>query len=297
MATGVQNAWSTTAASNATADTAVNAAEGQAPSTINDSMRSIMALIKKYVKDQQGVTATGGTSTAYTLTSNETITLADGVTVTARMSVTSGASPTLNVDSTGAVAIQAYQGTAIPTGYLLAGGIYTFTYYASVAAWITQGYYGISTQPYVSGTKTLFFQTSAPTGWTKDTSLDNGTVRLVSGSVGADAGTANFTSVFTSRTISQGNLPNVSFSHSLTAATHTHTVTGAGARHGQSGADPGTNFYQSNGDSSAPVNAQNSMTSSASGALAVSGTVSSGGSGTALDFAVKYADAIRASIN
>lgn len=53
---------------------------------------------------------------------------------------------------------------------------------------------------FVSGDKMLFFQTTPPTGWTKDTSLDNGTIRMVSGSVGADAGSLDFTDVFTSRT-------------------------------------------------------------------------------------------------
>ena len=139
MATGVQNAWSTTAATNATADSAVNWAEGQAPSTVNNSARAVMALVKKLILDWQGGLVTGGSSTAYTLTTNETLTLADGVSVTCRMSVTSGAAPTLNVDSMGAVAIQTAQGTAVPLGALIAGGIYTFTYYASSAAWIVHG--------------------------------------------------------------------------------------------------------------------------------------------------------------
>jgi hypothetical protein len=56
------------------------------------------------------------------------------------MSATSGAAPTLNVDGTGAVAIQSVQGTAVATGALLSGGIYKFTYYASSAAWIVNGY-------------------------------------------------------------------------------------------------------------------------------------------------------------
>jgi hypothetical protein len=140
MANGVQNTWSTTANSNATADDTINWAEGQAPSTVNNSARALMAAVAEYRRDISGMLVTGGTSTAYTLTTNEVLTLADGVTVVCRMSATSGAAPTLNVDGTGAVAIQSVQGTAVATGALLSGGIYKFTYYASSAAWIVNGY-------------------------------------------------------------------------------------------------------------------------------------------------------------
>ena len=51
-----------------------------------------------------------------------------------------------------------------------------------------------------SGTKMLFQQTSAPTGWTKITSsVDNKALRLVSGSVGS-GGNATFTAAFSSYT-------------------------------------------------------------------------------------------------
>jgi hypothetical protein len=44
-----------------------------------------------------------------------------------------------------------------------------------------------------SGTKMLFQQTSAPTGWTKDTTHDNKALRVVSGAAGS-GGSVNFTS-------------------------------------------------------------------------------------------------------
>ncbi len=51
-----------------------------------------------------------------------------------------------------------------------------------------------------SGSKTLFPQAAAPTGWVKDTSFDNATIRIVSGSGGSSGGSVNFTEAFTSYT-------------------------------------------------------------------------------------------------
>lgn len=50
-----------------------------------------------------------------------------------------------------------------------------------------------------TGSKMLFIQTAAPTGWTKDITHNNKALRLVNGTAGT-GGTANFTDVFTSRT-------------------------------------------------------------------------------------------------
>jgi hypothetical protein len=49
--------------------------------------------------------------------------------------------------------------------------------------------------------KMLFQQTSAPTGWTKDTTHDNKALRVVSGTAGS-GGSVNFTTAFASQTIS-----------------------------------------------------------------------------------------------
>ena len=52
-----------------------------------------------------------------------------------------------------------------------------------------------------SGTKMLFAQTSAPTGWTKDTTHDNKALRIVSGTAGS-GGTEAFTTAFASQSVS-----------------------------------------------------------------------------------------------
>src|SRR5262245_33368088 len=62
-----------TAGSNATADSSINWAEGQAPSSINDSTHTMMARVAEWRDDVGGVT-TGDSSTAYTITSNRDFT-------------------------------------------------------------------------------------------------------------------------------------------------------------------------------------------------------------------------------
>lgn len=132
--------WSKTAASNATIDDTINARENQAPSTVNDAMRGIMAATAKWRDDLSGNLVTGGTSTAYTLTTNQVFTsLTDGIYVRCRMSATNGATPTLNVDGLGAKSIASIYGTAVPTGALLSGGVYDFVYDSTDDKWIVTG--------------------------------------------------------------------------------------------------------------------------------------------------------------
>jgi hypothetical protein len=136
--------WSTTAATNDDVDSSVNWQEGQSPGSVNNSARAMMAAIAKFRDDAAGNLVTAGSSTVYTLTTNQVFTaLTDGIAVTARMDETSGAAPTLNVDGLGAKSIASVYGTAIPTGYLLGGGVYTFVYDSTDDKWIVHGYPGI----------------------------------------------------------------------------------------------------------------------------------------------------------
>ena len=135
------------------------------------------------------------------------------------------------------------------------------------------------------GTRQLFFNSSAPTGYTKDTSLNNGTIRMVSGSVGADGGSSDFTSVFGSRLISQANIPN--YSLPVTDPGHSHTITAFYAT-STGGGTPGFITGPRAGSRSDLTSASTSQTGI---------SVGSGGSGTAMDFNIKYCDAIRATVN
>jgi hypothetical protein len=135
-------AWSKTASENATADSAVNYAEGQAPSTLNDAGRGLMSSVAKYRDDTAGSLVTSGTSTAYTLTTNQvfsSLTVLDGQELTIRFNAANGASPTLNVDTLGAKAIRINASTAVPTGFIEAGSIWRVTYDDSIPAFILNG--------------------------------------------------------------------------------------------------------------------------------------------------------------
>jgi len=138
MATGLVS-WSTTAASNATADSTVNFAEGMAPSAVNDSARALMASMAKWRDDTNGSLTTGGTSTAYTLTTNQgfaSLSALANQELAFTMSATSGATPTLAVDGLTAKVIRNATGTALPTGALLSGSVYRVKYDTTVGEFL-----------------------------------------------------------------------------------------------------------------------------------------------------------------
>ena len=96
--------WSQTAANNATFDPSISWAEGMAPSSVNDSARAEMASVKKWADDIAGATVTGGSSTAFTLTtyqSFDTLARLNGNLVAFTPHATNGATVTLNVDGLG----------------------------------------------------------------------------------------------------------------------------------------------------------------------------------------------------
>ena len=173
----------------------------------------------------------------------------------------------------------------------------------------------LSTSQIPSGTKMLFIQTAAPTGWTKDTTHDNKALRIVSGAAGS-GGTVSFTSAFTNRGFS-GNTGSTAAGGTVAGTTltqaqipsHRHYVmTGdissnplnndpnAGvARHGTYGSDP--QYIATTG-----YNTPNHGLSSYAGG---GGSHDHGFTGSAhshtysgsLDMAVQYVDAIIATKN
>ena len=94
--------WSTTAASN-NASSPNGFPEGMAPSGVNDSAREVMAAVAKWYQDQQGSLTTGGSASAYTLTTNgDYAALSDLPLLVFEVHAANSASATLNVDGLGA---------------------------------------------------------------------------------------------------------------------------------------------------------------------------------------------------
>ena len=129
----------------------------------------------------------------------------------------------------------------------------------------TSGNVTISVQAFPAGTAMLFAQAAAPTGWTKSTTHNDKTLRVVSGSGGGSGGVQAFSTVF-GRTATDGTALSVDQMPS-----HTHSV-----------------YYNTSG----AVNSGNAV-------LATSGTMrntTAAGSGSShshgMDIRVQYVDVI-----
>lgn len=133
--------WSTTAGTNATADPTINWSEGMSPSSVNDSARAMMAAIAAWRNDISGVNTTGGTSTAYTLTTSEGVntTPATGQMVGFIANATNGANATLQVDGGNTYPIF-LNGAAIGAGTMVAGSPYRVSFNGT--QWLLEGGYG-----------------------------------------------------------------------------------------------------------------------------------------------------------
>ena len=189
-----------------------------------------------------------------------------GVTVTGTLNV-SGSPISVSAGGTGAASQTAYA--------VLAGGTTSTGAYQSVASVGTSGqvlmsngagalptFQTISTQAFPSGTKMSFYQASAPTGWTKDTTADlnDAILRIVTGSGGATGGSTAFSTwaavtSTSSYTLATADIPS-----------HTHVIQfGGGAAGTLSNADarlnPGitgaTNATGGGGGHSHGVSSQN----------------------------------------
>lgn len=137
--------WSRTANSNATADANINWAEGQAPSSVNDSARAMMASTAGFRDDIAGAIVTSGTSTAYIVGSYQvfdTLAHLNGQMIAFTPHTTCGATVTLNVDSLGAKPLRSAPSVELPAGALVQGTPYLALYNSSDAAFYLHGFFG-----------------------------------------------------------------------------------------------------------------------------------------------------------
>jgi microcystin-dependent protein len=137
--------WSRTASSNASADASINWAEGQAPSSVNDSARAMMAAAAKYRDDIAGAILTGGSATAYTVASFQvfdTLAHLDAQMIAFTPHATNGAVVTLNVDGLGARPLRSAPGAELAAGVLIQGTPYVATYSNADGAFYLRDFYG-----------------------------------------------------------------------------------------------------------------------------------------------------------
>lgn len=138
--------WSTTANTNASVDPTINFAEGQAPSTLNDSNRAAMARLREFANDITGAIVTTGTSTNYAVSSYQqfdSLAHMDKQMISFVPHVTNGAFQAfLNVDGLGLKTIRSATGVDILAGTLIQGTPYTVTYNNTDGIFYLHGFFG-----------------------------------------------------------------------------------------------------------------------------------------------------------
>lgn len=124
--------WSLVAATNATADASINWAEGQAPSTVNNSARVMMQRVKEFLTDMGGANAAAGTPNALTVTASSPFTVyEDGLFVRFRATADNTGAATINVNSIGVKPLVKFTTSgeeAIVAGEIQQLGIYEAVY-------------------------------------------------------------------------------------------------------------------------------------------------------------------------
>lgn len=136
--------WSQTASTNAGADPTINWAEGMSPSSINDSARAMMAALARWRDDISGANITGGSATAYTLTSNEggMGSPLNGQMIAFTPHVSNAGGPTLAIDGGTGHPIVISDGVQVPSGTLVAFTPYRARYNSGATAWYLEAVYG-----------------------------------------------------------------------------------------------------------------------------------------------------------
>lgn len=161
---------STAPGSNASGITSVNWAEGQDPSTVNDSQRQWLAYVAEYLLDTSCSVTTAGTASAMTLSTNGTIpSLRDGLFLGFIAHADANAGATMDVDGQGAKALLASDATAIKAGDIVSGGAYLMIYDESADS-ASGGWIVLNARPAdvpsftISGTSPVLTLTDTDTG-------------------------------------------------------------------------------------------------------------------------------------
>jgi microcystin-dependent protein len=137
--------WSQTPETNAHADPLIDWAEGQPPSSINDSARQMMAATAKWRDDIAGAIVTTGSATAYSVSSFsvfDTLAHLSGQVIAFTPHVTNAAGPvTLNIDVLGAKPLRTAPNAELQAGVIIQGTPYEAIYNNTDGAFYLRAFY------------------------------------------------------------------------------------------------------------------------------------------------------------
>ncbi|MFG3591908.1 tail fiber protein [Bradyrhizobium sp. RDI18] len=111
---------------------------------MNDSARAMMASVAKHRDDTAGAIVTGGTATAYTVSSYQvfdTLARLNGQMIAFTPHITNGDTVTLNVDGLGARPLRSAPNAELVAGTLVQGTPYTALYSNADGAFYLRGYF------------------------------------------------------------------------------------------------------------------------------------------------------------
>ena len=162
--------WSLLSANNANADPDINWAEGQAPSTVNNSARFMMQRIKELLSDLGGIATAGGSANVLTVSAESAVSAyADGIRVSFRAGVRNTGAATLNVNAVGAKPIVKFTFDGEQTlsgGEMQANSIYEAIYSEALngaaGAWLLLN---PTEQQILPGLMAPYASSTVPTGW------------------------------------------------------------------------------------------------------------------------------------
>jgi microcystin-dependent protein len=129
---------------NATADATINWAEGQSPSSVNNSARAMMSRLAEFRDDISGFLQTGGSSTAYSVITNQGFptTPKDGQLIAFTPNATNDIGVTLQADGGNIFPIQSSPGKGVGAAVLIQGTPYTAIFSAALSAWLLRDFFG-----------------------------------------------------------------------------------------------------------------------------------------------------------
>lgn len=163
--------WSLNAPANANADALIDWAEGQPPSSVNNSARAMMQRIREYIADTSGeVTVSGAANNINVLGKIPLTKYQNGVRLRFTATQTNTKKTVLNYNNVGEKTIfkTAYSGIcALSGGEIVAGGIYDVVYRAELAnsagGWLLLN--PTVSKLYQTGMIAAFAMPVAPAGW------------------------------------------------------------------------------------------------------------------------------------